>query len=128
MVIHRAGVSWHDGERAAIELECSAGTYVRQVVAGLGDAYCEELERTGIGPFVLPDADPERVVPLAEALSFMPERRLADEEARRARHGVSVPRGDAPDNQAVRLTHGEELLAVAEPKASELHPVVVFVG
>ena len=48
----------------AFEIECSSGTYVRQLVADLGDAYCEELERTAIGDFRLEDADPERVVPL----------------------------------------------------------------
>ena len=28
------------------EIECSAGTYVRSLIADLGDAYCEELRRT----------------------------------------------------------------------------------
>ena len=47
---------------------------MRKLVADLGDAYCEELERTAIGPFRLEDADPERLLPLAEALAFLPER------------------------------------------------------
>jgi tRNA pseudouridine55 synthase len=37
--------------RAAFVIECSAGTYVRSLIADLGDAYCEELRRTAIGPF-----------------------------------------------------------------------------
>jgi tRNA pseudouridine55 synthase len=32
-------------------IECSSGTYVRSLIADLGDAYCTELRRTGIGPF-----------------------------------------------------------------------------
>ena len=40
-----------DGERARYEIECSAGTYIRTLVETLGDAYCEELRRTAIGPF-----------------------------------------------------------------------------
>ncbi|MDP8943499.1 MAG: tRNA pseudouridine(55) synthase TruB, partial [Actinomycetota bacterium] len=90
VTVHRAEVLWREGDRAGFELECSAGTYVRQLVSGLGDAYCEELERTRIGRFRLEDADPERLVPLAEALAFLPERRLAEEEARRAAHGVAA--------------------------------------
>src|SRR5436190_5130312 len=34
----------HDGERAEFSIECSSGTYVRQLVADLGDAYCTQLE------------------------------------------------------------------------------------
>jgi tRNA pseudouridine55 synthase len=133
-----------DDERAELEIECSAGTYMRQLVADLGDAYCEELERTAIGPFVLAAADPERIVPLAEALAFLPGRELGAEEARRAGHGVAVAAtaeartatsqpaaGIRPDPGAnaggpVRLTHAGELVAIAEPRGAELKPTVVF--
>ena len=81
VTVHRAELLWHEGERAAFEIECSAGTYVRTLIADLGDAYCEELERTAIGPFRLDDAGPERLVPLAEALAFLPERELTRAEA-----------------------------------------------
>ena len=37
--------------RAAYAIECSAGTYVRSLIADLNDAYCLELRRTAIGPF-----------------------------------------------------------------------------
>lgn len=52
-----------------LEIECSSGTYVRSLVADLGDAYCEELRRTAIGPFRVEEADEERPLPLAEALA-----------------------------------------------------------
>ena len=123
VLVHRAELLWHEGERAAFEIECSAGTYVRSLIVELGDAYCEELERTAIGPFRLADADPERIVPLGEALSFLPERPLEQEEARAVRHGRRVP-GDAA--APLRLTHDGELLAIAEPRGGELQPVVVF--
>lgn len=32
-------------------IECSSGTYVRSLISDLGDAYCESLRRTAIGPF-----------------------------------------------------------------------------
>ena len=126
VTVHRAELLWREGERAVFEIECSAGTYVRQLVAGLGDAYCEELERAAIGPFRLEDADPEQIVPVAEALSFLPERRLEPDEAARVAHGVRLPAGPGPQVPALRLTHAGELVAVAEPRGSELQPVVVF--
>jgi tRNA pseudouridine55 synthase len=124
VTVHRSELLWSDGERCGFELECSSGTYVRSLVAALGDAYCEELERTAIGPFHLDDADPRRVVPLAQALAFMPERPLGADEARLARHGVALE--PAGERAAVRLTYGGELLAVGEPRAGRLRPVVVF--
>jgi tRNA pseudouridine55 synthase len=47
-----------DAERARYEIECSAGTYVRTLIEALpgGDAYCEELRRTAVGPFAVEDA------------------------------------------------------------------------
>ncbi|HET9950136.1 MAG TPA: tRNA pseudouridine(55) synthase TruB [Longimicrobiales bacterium] len=125
VTVHRFDCAWREGERAGLEIECSSGTYVRQLVADLGDAYCEELERTAIGPFRLEDADEERIVPLAEALAFLPQRELADDEARRARHGVA-PEASGAERGQVRLTHAGELIAVAEPRDGLLKPVVVF--
>jgi tRNA pseudouridine55 synthase len=42
--------------RAAFEIECGSGTYVRSLIADLGDAYCLTLRRTAIGPFEVADA------------------------------------------------------------------------
>ena len=108
------------------EVECSSGTYVRQLVAALGDAYCEELERVAVGPFKLADADPQRVVPVAEALSFLPAQELDAAQAARVAHGVRVSAAADAVAGAVRLVHGEELVAIAEPRGRELQPVVVF--
>ncbi len=47
---------WRENERAGYMIECSSGTYVRSLIADLGDAYCEELRRTAIGPFELVQA------------------------------------------------------------------------
>ncbi len=44
--------------RAAYEIECGSGTYVRSLIADLGDAYCLELRRTAIGPFEVTGAVP----------------------------------------------------------------------
>lgn len=57
--IYRAELLGSDGERARYEIECSAGTYIRTLVETLGDAYCEELRRTAIGPFAIEAAGTE---------------------------------------------------------------------
>jgi tRNA pseudouridine55 synthase len=124
--VYRAELLRHDEERAEFEIECSSGTYVRSLITELGDAYCEELERTAIGPFHLDDASEERIVPLNEALHFMPERALDDDEARQAANGVAIASADRRPPSAVRLTYGDRLLAIAEPADDELKPVVVF--
>ncbi len=125
ITVHHAELLWHEGDRAAFEIECSSGTYVRSLVSELGDAYCEELERTAVGPFKLEDAAGDRVMPLAEALSFMPERALSAEEAAAIRHGRRVPE-QRMGGEHVRLTHEGELIAIGEAKEAELQPVVVF--
>jgi tRNA pseudouridine55 synthase len=55
--------------QAAYEIECGSGTYVRSLIADLGDAYCLELRRTAIGPFEVRDAValPPRGTPWREA-------------------------------------------------------------
>jgi tRNA pseudouridine55 synthase len=123
VVIHRFELLRREGDRADLEIECSAGTYVRSLVADLGDAYCEELRRTAIGPFRVEDADGRTVIPLADALAFLPEHRLDGEAARRAGHGTAVP-GTAEG--LVRLTDERGLIAVAEPRDGALKPVVGF--
>ena len=125
VTVYRADLVGQTPEHATFEIECSAGTYVRSLIGELEDAYCEELERTGIGRFRLEDADPERLIPLADALDFMPERVLDELEDAAVRHGRRLPAGGA-EEPAVRLTREGELVAVAEPRDGELRPVVVF--
>ena len=116
---------WRDGDRAAFAIECSSGTYVRTLISDLGDAYCLELRRTAIGPFEVADASDE-VLPLREALSFLPEVLLSGDDARRASHGVAVP-GASED--VVRLSDEDGLIALAEPREDgTLKPVVGFRG
>jgi tRNA pseudouridine55 synthase len=123
-----------DGERRTFAIRCSAGTYVRALIADLGDAYCEQLRRTAIGPFSVADADPERIVPLSDALAFLPEVRLEGDDGKRASHGVAVadPRDDGHGGEAgagvVRLTDADGLIAIAEPRGGQLKPVVGFRG
>jgi tRNA pseudouridine55 synthase len=117
---------------AELELDCSSGTYVRQLVTDLGricgaGAYCETLERLAIGPFGLDQADEQRLVSLEQALDFLPERPLDAEEARRARHGNSVKDAvEADEEGPIRLTADGELVAVAERHDDSLKPLTVL--
>lgn len=123
--VHRFEQRWREGDRRCFLIECSSGTYVRSLIASLGDAYCEELRRTSIGPFEVSQADAERILPLEQALSFLPGVQLDPDAALRVAHGGAVA-GRAPGT--VRLTDEQGLIALAEPDSSgeRLRPVVVL--
>jgi tRNA pseudouridine55 synthase len=129
--LHRFEELWRDGDRRGFEIECSSGTYVRSLIAALGDAYCEELRRTAIGAFKVEDADPAVVVPLDQALSFLPAVPLGHADAERAEHGVAVA-GTAPGpgpgpGPTVRLIDDRGLIGLAQPREDGLlKPVVVL--
>jgi len=115
-----------EGDRRSFRIRCGSGTYVRSLIADLGDAYCTALRRTAIGPFDVAEADEERLVPLADALGFLPAAKLDAEAGRRASHGQAVP-GEAAG--PVRLVDPQGLVAIAEPTArSTLRPVVGLRG
>ncbi|HZU39442.1 MAG TPA: tRNA pseudouridine(55) synthase TruB [Solirubrobacteraceae bacterium] len=125
--VYRFEERWRRGERRGFTIDCSSGTYVRSLIASLGDAYCEELRRTRVGPFEVGDADPERMVALEDALRFMPEVRLDAEDARRVLHGgrVGAPSPPPAGAGAVRLTDEQGLIAIGRlTEEGELRPVV----
>ena len=125
VTVHRFELIAREGDRAELEIECSAGTYVRSLVADLGDAYCEALRRTAIGPFRVQDADPERLIALEDALTFLPAVELSEEAARAAAHGRAVP---GVGEGVVRLLDPAGIVALAEPRDGQLKPIVGFRG
>ena len=126
--VYRFEERWREGDRRGFEIECSSGTYVRSLIAALGDAYCDELRRVRIGAFDVADADPEEIVALDQALGFLPAVRLGPDSARRAAHGEAVA-GEAGGAEFVRLTDSEGLIALAEPRSGgRLAPIVGLRG
>ena len=139
--IERLELESFDGPRgrAVIEVECSKGTYVRQLAADLGEAtgagaYCLELRRLGVGPFDLeqagtPDevsADPDgpwRLSP-REALSHLPARELTELERIAISNGRPI--AAAGEQGRVALVSLGDLVAVAEPVDGNLRPLAVF--
>ena len=107
VTVHRAELLWREADRAAFEIECSTGTYVRTLIADLGDAYCEELERTAIGPFRLEHAkDEDTRCPSETRWRFCPSG--ASKRARPVRSAMAgaIARGSAADGP-VRLQADE---------------------
>jgi tRNA pseudouridine55 synthase len=141
VTIHRLGVERFDAatQRATIVVDCSKGTYIRQVAADLGaatgaGAYCLELRRTHVGRFSVADAgSPDEVSAepfgrwyrsAADALPHLPARALDDSEQLAVAHGRALRR--LGEDGVTRLLAGGELRAVAEPRGDELQPVVVL--
>ncbi|HSO97348.1 MAG TPA: tRNA pseudouridine(55) synthase TruB [Solirubrobacteraceae bacterium] len=121
--VYRFQELWREPERRGFEIECGSGTYIRSLVAELGDAYCETLRRTRIGPFDVSDAG-ERLVPLDAALgAFMPAVSLDAEAARGASHGRPVT--GAASGPVRLLGPDGGLIAIAEPRDDGLLKPIV---
>ena len=58
----------YDGGLARLDLRVSSGTYVRAIATALG-GHCRTLRRTEVGPFLVEEADPERLLTAEEALA-----------------------------------------------------------
>src|SRR6202012_5368757 len=72
ITVYRFEETRRAGPERDFVIECSSGTYVRSLIADLGDAYCTALRRTRIGDFDVADADPLRLLPLEQALVHIP--------------------------------------------------------
>jgi tRNA pseudouridine55 synthase len=128
VTVYRFEQLWREDDRAGFLIECSSGTYVRSLIADLGDAYCEELRRTRVGPFDVADADSTRVLPLERALSFLPVVTLDADAGWRAAHGQVVP-GEPPAGAGgeVLLVDDDGPVAIAEVREGALlKPIVGF--
>ena len=66
--VYAARLAAYDGSVAIVELHVGSGTYVRAIANALG-GHCATLRRTAVGPFLVEEADPERMIHPAEALA-----------------------------------------------------------
>lgn len=150
-------VEWDvsDQERptAVLEVECSAGTYMRSIARDLGEklgcgAYLGALTRTASGPFVLaaahsldeirraaaegPAALAELLLPIDAGLGAIPEALLtADEVVAVARGQLVKPvhRPQVEPGARVRLlSEDRALVGVASWKGGRLVPEKIFVA
>jgi tRNA pseudouridine55 synthase len=66
--VHALDVIAYTNGIATLDLLVSSGTYVRSIAEALG-GHCGTLRRTEVGPFSVDEADPERMVPVEDALA-----------------------------------------------------------
>jgi tRNA pseudouridine55 synthase len=120
-----------------VEIECSAGTYVRALARDLGEAtgsaaHLAALRRIRSGRFDVGQAatlaaierGDVRLLPAVDAVGQLPHQELDDLDARRITHGRDV--AARVDGDVIALRHHEALLAVAVRDGEQLRPKVVL--
>jgi len=103
--IDQLDVIAYTGATVTLDVRVSSGTYIRAVADRLG-GHCRSLRRTEVGPFRVEDADPERILPPADALPFLPAREVDAATAAAIRQGRERVQED------VRVLLDGELVAV----------------
>ena len=129
-------LQWFEGERLALSVTCSKGTYIRSIAHDLGEmlgcgAHLAALRRTAVGRFGLDCAHtlasleampaPERdkcLLPVDALLQSLPEAHLQPAQQARFMQGQAVP-WDGPPQARVRVYGaGGGLLGVGEAVAN----------
>jgi tRNA pseudouridine55 synthase len=121
-----------------LDVHCGKGTYIRSIARDLGIAlrvggHVTVLRRLRIGPFAVenavpldaePDAARSKLLPMAMAVSGRPLVRVTAEEARRLRHGLTIPA--AGGGEVAVLGEAGELIAVGQVNGGVLRPEKVL--
>ena len=150
MTIHSIDLIGFDPPDATIDVRCSAGTYIRSLAHDLGrrlgcGAHLSMLTRTAAGDFTLAQAVSLEAFeaaaadgswttllrPLDAALSSFPAITLSEDDAVRARHGMTVIAGDILANDLVRAYDPSgRIVGVMrfDPARNELRPHKILVG
>jgi tRNA pseudouridine55 synthase len=134
VTVHRfEAIDWVEPGVIGIDVECSAGTYIRTLADDLGrllggGAHLRNLRRTAVGEFTLAEAGPPdscELLPVAAAVRALPAVVVDDATAALVANGrvLDAWAGDGP--WAVFDAAGE-LLAVYEPFRGEAKPAVVL--
>ncbi|HKC50405.1 MAG TPA: tRNA pseudouridine(55) synthase TruB [Myxococcota bacterium] len=149
VTIARTELMSYEPPFVSLEVDCSAGTYLRSMAHDLGaalgtGAHLYELCRTRSGPFTLeqaitlealealgPDAE-SRVTPMLAATG-LPTFEIDARVARRVRNGVQLGRQElkgAPSEGVLQLAHAGKLVALVEAQRGipELRTLRVFVS
>jgi tRNA pseudouridine55 synthase len=112
----------YSGGVARLDLRVGSGTYVRAIADALG-GHCLALRRLEVGPFSVEEADEERIVPPAQALSFLPQMELTEEEAAAVRTGRALRRSE---QGRLLLLHSGNLVAVGRGRGDTVRPETVM--
>ena len=138
--IYELQVTAIDPPTIHLHIECSKGTYIRTLGHDMGEqlgcgAHLTALRRTQSGPFGLENALPlaettellkagkitQRVIPLSQAISFLPSVTVTEDDALKIHNGQAVtvedvPPGSEKEGEKVRVLEnkGGGLVAVGE--------------
>jgi tRNA pseudouridine55 synthase len=147
VTIYNLEVAAYEPPDLALDVECSAGTYIRSLAHDLGDqlstgAHLAALRRTKAGPFSLEDAVPldeletalatgrweEYLRPAADALPDLPIVDVKDDLMERIRFGHRIPAEPGSHGMARAIGPDGELVAVLEAVEGGTlwHPRKVF--
>ena len=138
--IHRAD----DGKTIDIdvEVECTAGTYIRALARDLGEAlqtggYLTALRRTAVGPYRIEDA--VTIEQLAENFAYtdlstamtrlFPTRVVSQNEAQDLIHGRRIAASERDDLVAATLQNGQAIALITDADRAgkiEAKPEIVF--
>lgn len=121
--------------RATLRIRCSRGTYVRSLVADLGDAvgtggHVTTLRRLRVGSFSeqtaisLAEVSAQALRPMDDAVAGYPRRSVDEEGARALVHGKPLAAGGIDGIYAVYGPNG--LLAMAEDRGEEARSLCVL--
>ena len=137
VTVFRFDVVEYQPPMVTVEVDVSAGTYVRALVRDLGEqletgAHTVELRRLAIGPWNVEDAVPlaglagtEPLLPPLALLDGLPVVELDADELVMVRVGRDVARPGASAAEAA-LTHAGRLVAVGTATSLGWHPTVVL--
>lgn len=149
VIIHELKLVRYKQPDLSLEIECSAGTYIRSIAHDLGEmlstgAHLAELKRLKAGPFTLDDAVPlpklevgfmvdkwERyVIPAADALPEFPVVNVSQKNLDLIRHGHRIPAEPSSSGMARGISSEGELVAILEAveDGTHWHPRKVFLG
>jgi tRNA pseudouridine55 synthase len=130
-------LAFEQGARAhaILRIRCSRGTYIRSLVADLGDAlavgaHVGSLRRTKVGAFTdaeaiaLPDVSPDALRPMETAVAGYPRRSVDEEGARALVHGKALAPAGIDGVYAVYGPDG--LVAMAEDRGGEARSLCVL--
>ena len=147
VTIYRLDLLAYEPPRVDLEVECSAGTYLRSLAHDLGESlgtggHLSKLCRTRSGPFLLDqaiklddleglDARSSGLVRPMSAATGLPSFDVDARTARRVGQGVQLGRHEvrgAPPEGLIQLVRGERLVALIEaiPGVAELRTSRVF--
>src|SRR5699024_11211520 len=125
-----------------VEVECTAGTYIRALARDLGEAlntggYLTALRRTAVGPYRIEDAvtmdelaDDFVYTDLSTAMiRLFPTRIVSQNEAQDLIHGRRIAASESNDLLAATLQNGQAIALITDAERAgkiEAKPEIVF--